>query len=229
MLEELTRTLYLTQDSFVLLTYLLCFLGLGLYFFISSQSFLEYLVSFFSLNFTVVEGDFVGRYLVKLFSIFGLVGFAIFCVNYYQPEQFISSGAVHYSMILRYGAIILGIILVSYLIKLIVLPQVSYIFRLDKQSLASFRSVASELFSFLGILLLMVSFLGIYSPKHLQVIFLVLGAVLILYFIFRYFTVYYNFFSLGNGGWYRFFLYLCTLKVLPILVLVKFLLGININ
>lgn len=229
MLDEVARNLYLTQDSYVLLAYLLCFLGLGLYFFISSQSFLEYLISFFSFNTTVVEGDFVGRYLVKLFSVFGFVGFAIFCVNYCLPEHFLSFGAVHYSLIMRYGAIILGIILVSYFIKFMVLPIVRYIFRLDKHSLSGFSSVVSELFSFLGILLLIVSFLGLYSPKHLQIIFLALGAILILYFVLRYFAVYYSFFSLSNGGWYRFFLYLCTLKVLPILVLVKFFLGININ
>lgn len=230
MLEELTRTIYLTQDSYVLLTYLLCFLGLELYFFISSQSFLEYLASFFSPKVAVVvEGDFIGRYLVKLFSIFGFVGFTVFCVNYYQPEQFLTSGAVNYDLILRYGALVLGIIVLSLIIKIIILPIVRYIFGLNKQSIIGFHSVAGELFSFLGVLLLVVSFLGIYSPKHLQIIFLALGVVLILYFILRYFTVYYNFFSLRNGGWYRFFLYLCTLKVLPILVLVKFFLGTNFS
>ena len=75
----------------------------------------------------------------------------------------------------------------------------------------------------LGVMLFFVSFVSLYIPFGGRYVLYVLGILLVIHFIIKIIAGAFQLFSFEGSALYRFFLYLCTLEILPILVLIKYL------
>ena len=225
LIEERLRLYTLAEATAIMPVYLLAILAVAILFFLSSQSFVSYWSSFFNLTASYdIEVGVVNRYLMTLLSLVGFAGFFVFYLAFFSPPLFsFHYGGMDYGLLLRCVGGVFGVFLLSQLLKLLFLPIVRYIFSINRDRLSFFLNIENSLFSFLGIMLLVLSFIGLYSPRPIQIGVLGVAGVLFLLFCIKVVVAYFNCFQWQNGGWYRFFLYLCTLKFLPILIVVKML------
>ncbi len=222
MLKEFPRIITFADSSPLVITYTLAFLLLGVMFAVSRQSFAtktrNYLLNLKSINHTAIN-----MFDDVIIGLVGSVGFIMFMLQninlFYSP--LIVDNNIDYTLVMRY----IGIILIAFGIYLIFKTFtniiISRIFALQPKRLKLFISIYWRAFAFSGILLLINSFVSVFFIEAIDTISIIIGWSILTFFVLKSIVSYFSFFSLQPASIVRFFLYLCTLEILPIMVLVK--------
>jgi hypothetical protein len=161
-----------------------------------------------------------------------LLGFSLFFVLSYVFFNSQNAAFAHYEMssfLLSFFAktgITLSAAALFFYLSYRLLILVSRIFSFDRSIVYMILNFSFLIIKMLGILLLIISFFFIYMPVLWQPLCICLGFLLV-FGAFCLLAAYHirNFFAEGTSLFY-FFLYFCTLEILPVLVIRKLLIGL---
>ena len=224
MLEALPKSITLAKDPFITALYLFGFLLLAINFMVSNIGFAKYISRIFALKYKETGNNGSLHTLITLFV--GVIGFAIFSIlviNTSDDNIFISDTAVNYFTILNMAAKLILTIAVYMIFNVITLLLIRYTFSMNRDQIADYAKFFTLSFIDLGVMLFFVSFVSLYIPLGGRYVLYVLGIMLVIHFIIKIIAGAFQLFSFETSALYRFFLYLCTLEILPILVLIKYL------
>lgn len=224
MLEALPKSITLAKDPFITALYLFGFLLLAINFMVSNIGFAKYISRIFALKYKDTGNNGSLHTLITLFV--GVIGFAIFSIlviNTSDDNIFISDTTVNYLTILDIAARMIAVIAIYIFLNVITLWIIQYAFSMSRDNIADYAKFFTISFIDLGVMLFFVSFVSLYIPLGGRYVLYVLGIMLVIHFIIKIIAGAFQLFSFEGSALYRFFLYLCTLEILPILVLIKYL------
>lgn len=223
MLEELMKPINFAISPYITMIYLFCFLLLGISFITSNRRVATPFARFFDLtNKKLIHSNFISRLIEIIVGLIGLVLFAIFSIDALEPNIWITNHEIDYSRLCTTSLMVLIAIVAFIIYNILIAKIVQYIFTLNRHSIGNYSSFALDSLTDLGIMLFFVSFLETYTTFSNNLILLWLGTVFILLFMVKIVVGAFQYFSFRSNGLYRFFLYLCILEILPILVLIKY-------
>ena len=207
MLEALPKSITLAKDPFITAIYLLGFLLLAINFMVSNIGFAKYISRIFALKYKDTGNNGLLHTLITLFvGVIGFAAFSILVINTSDNNIFISDTTVNYLTILDIAA-----------------RMIEYAFSMSRDNIADYAKFFTISFIDLGVMLFFVSFVSLYIHFGGRYVLYVLGILLVIHFIIKIIAGAFQLFSFEGSALYRFFLYLCTLEILPILVLIKYL------
>ena len=126
-----------------------------------------------------------------------------------------------------YVLLFFAIIYIFYGFRFVVLRFLGFVFFNNKGVTDHFQNSLFTLISIFGISLYINNLLLIYTSLEAEIIFLILGGILFLFFtLFKSFLIL-KFFCNNIVSYLYFILYLCTLEILPIIVLFRILVEVN--
>ena len=224
MLEALPKSITLAKDPFITALYLFGFLLLAINFMVSNIGFAKYISRIFALKYKETGNK--GSLHTFITLLVGVVGFAIFyilVINTSDNNIFISDTTVNYLTILDIAARMIAVIAIYIFLNVITLWIIQYTFSMNRDNIADYAKFFTISFIDLGVILFFVSFVSLYIPFGGRYVLYVLGILLVIHFIIKIIAGAFQLFSFEGSALYRFFLYLCTLEILPILVLIKYL------
>ncbi len=224
MLEALPKSITLAKDPFITALYLFGFLLLAINFMVSNIGFAKYISRIFALKYKETGNNGSLHTLVTLFvGVIGVAAFSILVVNTSDDNIFISDTTVNYLTILDIAARMIAVIAIYIFLNVITLWIIQYTFSMNRDNIADYAKFFTISFIDLGVILFFVSFVSLYIPFGGRYVLYVLGILLVIHFIIKIIAGAFQLFSFEGSALYRFFLYLCTLEILPILVLIKYL------
>ena len=224
MLEALPKSITLAKDPFITALYLLGFLLLAINFMVSNIGFAKYISRIFALKYKDTGNNGSLHTLITLFvGVIGFAAFSILVINTSDDNIFISDTTVNYLTILDIAARMIAVIAIYIFLNVITLWIIQYTFSMSRDNIADYAKFFTISFIDLGVMLFFVSFVSLYIPLGGRYVLYVLGIMLVIHFIIKIIAGAFQLFSFEGSALYRFFLYLCTLEILPILVLIKYL------
>ena len=224
MLEALPKSITLAKDPFITALYLFGFLLLAINFMVSNIGFAKYISRIFALKYKDTGNNGSLHTLITLFvGVIGFAAFSILVINTSDDNIFISDTTVNYLTILDIAARMIAVIAIYIFLNVITLWIIQYTFSMSRDNIADYAKFFTIYFIDLGVMLFFVSFVSLYIPFGGRYVLYVLGILLVIHFIIKIIAGAFQLFSFKGSALYRFFLYLCTLEILPILVLIKYL------
>ena len=224
MLEALPKSITLAKDPFITALYLFGFLLLAINFMASNIGFAKYISRIFALKYKDTGNNGSLHTLITLFvGVIGFAAFSILVINTSDDNIFISDTAVNYFTILNMAAKLILTIAIYVIFNAITLLLIRYTFSMNRDQIFDYAKFFTLSFIDLGVMLFFVSFVSLYIPLGGRYVLYVLGIMLVIHFIIKIIAGAFQLFSFEGSALYRFFLYLCTLEILPILVLIKYL------
>ena len=224
MLEALPKSITLVKDPFITALYLFGFLLLAINFMVSNIGFAKYISRIFALKYKDTGNNGSLHTLITLFvGVIGVAIFSILVINTSDDNIFISDTTVNYLTILDIAARMIAVIAIYIFLNVITLWIIQYTFSMSRDNIADYAKFFTISFIDLGVMLFFVSFVSLYIPLGGRYVLYVLGIMLVIHFIIKIIAGAFQLFSFEASALYRFFLYLCTLEILPILVLIKYL------
>ncbi len=224
MLEALPKSITLAKDPFITALYLFGFLLLAINFMASNIGFAKYISRIFALKYKDTGNNGSLHTLITLFvGVIGFAAFSILVINTSDNNIFISDTTVNYLTILDIAARMIAVIAIYIFLNVITLWIIQYAFSMSRDNIADYAKFFTISFIDLGVMLFFVSFVSLYIPFGGRYVLYVLGILLVIHFIIKIIAGAFQLFSFEGSALYRFFLYLCTLEILPILVLIKYL------
>ncbi len=224
MLEALPKSITLAKDPFITALYLFGFLLLAINFMVSNIGFAKYISRIFALKYKDTGNNGSLHTLITLFvGVIGFAAFSILVINTSDNNIFISDTTVNYLTILDIAARMIAVIAIYIFLNVITLWIIQYAFSMSRDNIADYAKFFTISFIDLGVILFFVSFVSLYIPLGGRYVLYVLGIMLVIHFIIKIIAGAFQLFSFEGSALYRFFLYLCTLEILPILVLIKYL------
>lgn len=224
MLEALPKSITLAKDPFITALYLFGFLLLAINFMVSNIGFAKYISRIFALKYKDTGNNGSLHTLITLFvGVIGFAAFSILVINTSDNNIFISDTTVNYLTILDIAARMIAVIAIYIFLNVITLWIIQYAFSMSRDNIADYAKFFTISFIDLGVMLFFVSFVSLYIPLGGRYVLYVLGIMLVIHFIIKIIAGAFQLFSFEGSALYRFFLYLCTLEILPILVLIKYL------
>jgi len=230
----LSRIVNLSDSSEIAITMIVVFLLLGIAIKNAKYTYIQHIKDLFgstkySQKFNTEKENWLNQSIVWLLA---LLGFSLFFVLYfdyfnYQYSTFSPSQQIN-NVLTFFTKIAITFVVIGLFLWLQqqFLKFIAWLFSFDQNSVELIFRSYFLLIKLLGITLLIVSFFFFYAPVSWQAFMLKFGFVIV-FCISLFLITYYirNFFSEFVFLFY-FFLYLCTLKILPILVLRKLLIGV---
>ena len=224
MLEALPKSITLAKDPFITALYLFGFLLLAINFMVSNIGFAKYISRIFALKYKDTGNNGSLHTLITLFvGVIGFAAFSILVINTSDDNIFISDTTVNYLTILDIAARMIAVIAIYIFLNVITLWIIQYAFSMSRDNIADYAKFFTISFIDLGVMLFFVSFVSLYIPLGGRYVLYVLAILLVIHFIIKIIAGAFQLFSFEGSALYRFFLYLCTLEILPILVLIKYL------
>ena len=224
MLEALPKSITVAKDPFITALYLFGFLLLAINFMVSNIGFAKYISRIFALKYKDTGNNGSLHTLITLFvGVIGFAAFSILVINTSDDNIFISDTTVNYLTILDIAARMIAVIAIYIFLNVITLWIIQYAFSMSRDNIADYAKFFTISFIDLGVMLFFVSFVSLYIPLGGRYVLYVLGIMLVIHFIIKIIAGAFQLFSFEGSALYRFFLYLCTLEILPILVLIKYL------
>lgn len=224
MLEALPKSITLAKDPFITALYLFGFLLLTINFMVSNIGFAKYISRIFALKYKDTGNNGSLHTLITLFvGVIGFAAFSILVINTSDNNIFISDTTVNYLTILDIAARMIAVIAIYIFLNVITLWIIQYAFSMSRDNIADYAKFFTISFIDLGVMLFFVSFVSLYIHFGGRYVLYVLGILLVIHFIIKIIAGAFQLFSFEGSALYRFFLYLCTLEILPILVLIKYL------
>lgn len=224
MLEALPKSITLAKDPFITAIYLFGFLLLAINFMVSNIGFAKYISRIFALKYKDTGNNGSLHTLITLFvGVIGFAAFSILVINTSDNNIFISDTTVNYLTILDIAARMIAVIAIYIFLNVITLWIIQYAFSMSRDNIADYAKFFTISFIDLGVMLFFVSFVSLYIHFGGRYVLYVLGILLVIHFIIKIIAGAFQLFSFEGSALYRFFLYLCTLEILPILVLIKYL------
>ena len=224
MLEALPKSITLAKDPFITAIYLFGFLLLAINFMVSNIGFAKYISRIFALKYKDTGNNGSLHTLITLFvGVIGFAAFSILVINTSDNNIFISDTTVNYLTILDIAARMIAVIAIYIFLNVITLWIIQYAFSMSRDNIADYAKFFTISFIDLGVMLFFVSFVSLYIHFGGRYVLYVLGILLVIHFIIKIIAGAFQLFSFEGSALYRFFLYLCTLEILPILVLMKYL------
>ena len=224
MLEALPKSITLAKDPFITALYLFGFLLLAINFMASNIGFAKYISRIFALKYKDTGNNGSLHTLITLLvGVIGFAAFSILVINTSDDNIFISDTTVNYLTILDIAARMIAVIAIYIFLNVITLWIIQYAFSMSRDNIADYAKFFTISFIDLGVMLFFVSFVSLYIPLGGRYVLYVLGILLVIHFIIKIIAGAFQLFSFEGSALYRFFLYLCTLEILPILVLIKYL------
>ena len=229
----LARVTTLSNSSVIAIMIVLAFLLLGIAIRNVKHTYIQYLKDLFgstkySQKFNYTKEDTVSQIIIWILVLFGFSLFFVLSFDFFNNLNTVFQYHEKFDVLFNFFKkttitfFVIGIIL---WLQQKFLTFVSWLFSFDKSVVELILHFYFLIVKLLGITLLIVSFVFLYSPVLWQIYTLYLGLIIV-FGAFLLLIIYYigNFFSKIASLFY-FFLYLCTLEILPILVLRKLLIG----
>jgi hypothetical protein len=151
----------------------------------------------------------------------GFILFALISLNKFIPNILVKDGKWDYLQVGWYAAIIFGTFVAYLTYKLLIIKILQKLFNINSYNVSSYLNMFVDTFVNLGVILFLLSFVDIYFVMPTNIILTIVGVGLIVFSLIKVTINTLQFFSFGANTLYLFFLYLCTLEILPILVLIK--------
>lgn len=221
MLDEIPKPINLLQSPYIIIIYLFCFLLLGINFVISNRFFGCFLLDFFKIKSGENKDTAINKVLTGFVGSVGFILFALISLNKFIPNILVKDGKWDYLQVGWYAAIIFGTFVAYLTYKLLIIKILQKLFNINSYNVSSYLNMFVDTFVNLGVILFLLSFVDIYFVMPTNIILTIVGVGLIVFFLIKVTINTLQFFSFGANTLYLFFLYLCTLEILPILVLIK--------
>ena len=205
MLDEIPKPINLLQSPYIIIIYLFCFLLLGINFVISNRFFGFFLLDFFKIKSSENKDTVINKVLTGFVGSVGFILFALISLNKFIPNILVKDGKWDYLQVGWYAAIIFGTFVAYLTYKLLIIKILQKLFNINSYNVSSYLNM----------------FVDIYFVMPTNIILTIVGVGLIVFFLIKVTINTLQFFSFGANTLYLFFLYLCTLEILPILVLIK--------
>ncbi len=223
MLQEFPKTITLANSPYLTMVYITLFLFLGVSTTILQGSFSFIIRDFFSIQ----EDNYSPKKPSKNLSliIIGFCGFVLFIFNNISvlDENILPDKEyVNYIVLLKCICYIVCSFIIYVVYKLLIFSIVERLFNISHQLFKKFIAIQWSIFAYCGVILLMLSFVWTYFAYGYNYIFIWIGWVVVGFAVIKLIVKYIQIFNIEQNHLFRFFLYLCTLEFLPILVLVKF-------
>ncbi len=175
-----------------------------------------------------MHNAFVSRLICTLVGFIGLLLFCLLSINALNTDIWVTNYTIDYNR-LATTSLMISVAMIAFVIYNVLITKIlQYVFTLNRSSVENYAAFAFDSLTDLGVMLFFVSFLETYTVLPNNHTLLWLGVVFILVFVVKITIGAFQYFSFRGNHLYRFFLYLCTLEILPILVLIKYLSAIII-
>jgi hypothetical protein len=227
-LNEAAKAFNISHSAIVAEMFIVCFLLLAIYFVQTKKNFASLfaqivLLGKFQKNIEKHSNDNSFSFLlISVVSAVGIFMFYITLQNHCDSQNFYHSNHIDILHSFFVFSIILGLIIAYNLLLFFVLTN---FFNIDKENLLLFSKVSFNVIHILGICLLFISFGVVYMSESWFIILIIISLVLIVLSFIALTVSYFRFFFNRVGTLFYFFLYLCTLEILPILVIKKLVLN----
>ncbi|MDR3327738.1 MAG: DUF4271 domain-containing protein [Prevotellaceae bacterium] len=228
-LSEVPKDFCFGDYSVIFIVFALCFFLLGFYFVRARKTFFSSLQIFAFLGETRQKFEKFNeevpflQMIVWIVATIGLLLFIILSCSYFLPDSILNiknHDNFNYSLlIISIATVCVLTIFVLYNCFLFFVAK--NLFDVENDKITGFRKVFFTLLRILGICCFIVSFLIVYSPNEWDNPLIMIGLLLCLTAISTTLFFYFRLFFEGTASLCYFFLYLCTLEILPILVLKK--------
>jgi hypothetical protein len=228
-LSEVPKGFYFGDYLVIFIVFAACFLLLGFYLVRTRKTFFSSLQVFTFSGKTrqkfekLSEEDPFLEMIVWIVATIGLLLFIILSCSYFLPDSILNIknyDNFSYSLLIlsvTIACVLAAFILYNYFLFFVV----NNLFDVEKGKITSFRKAFFTLLRILGICCFIVSFLIVYTPNEWVNSLIIIGLLLCLIALSTTLFFYFKLFFTGTASLCYFFLYLCTLEILPILVLRK--------
>jgi len=229
----LSRIMSLSNSSEIAIAMILVFLLFGIAIKNAKYTYIQYIKDLlgstkYSQKFNASRESSLNQIIIWLLALFGFSFFFVLSFDHFNHQNTTFSPYQQINHVLIFFAkIAITFLSIGLLLWLQgqFLKFVAWLFSFDQNTVELISNSYFLIIKLLGIILLIVSFSFLYLPISWQTFILYFGFIICSCF-FLFLIIYYigNFFSKFVSLFY-FFLYLCTLEILPILILKKLLIG----
>ena len=222
-LKEMYLKENLLTSPYLMLIITGALLLLCIYVVMNRKNLYYYFSAFFSFKQGKEERKAGNSIIAKIIFFVGAVFFILFCFNHFDRTFFENNSLENKNFIWPFLTLNFCILIFYIIHTIFVLNLVKNIFDINKNKIYEILSVMNTQLNFLGVMLIVISFLLFFLNSQFTVILIYFGIFLVAWFLVRMLILSISIFYKNKFYLFYFFLYLCIFEILPILILIKYL------